>query len=156
MDHIIWDVFTAMRARTCYRVFVTTLFRTLYSTCRHILISSNPRLNYQKSSLQPSKSSCGPRLGLPTGPLTTPPPSQVPTPRAFPMGVSLKQEKPPENNLRGFHLPDVLKNLGRYGILLRMPGISASVNALMVVVRRLPMPACASAMLAVVSSSGNS
>jgi len=48
MNHIIWDVFTAMRARTCYRLFVITLFRALYSTCRHILIPSNPRLNYQK------------------------------------------------------------------------------------------------------------
>ena len=59
MNHIIWDVFTAMRARTCYRVFVITLFRALYSTCRHILIPSNPRLNlnYQKDSLQPSRSS---------------------------------------------------------------------------------------------------
>ena len=88
--------------------------------------------------------------------VTTPYRHQYPTPYGFSMGVSLKQEKPPENNLRGFHLPDVLKNLGHYGILLRMPGISASVNALMGVVRRLPMPACASAMLAVVSSSGNS
>ena len=28
-------------------------------------------------------------------PLSTPPPSPVPTPGAFPMGVSLKREKPP-------------------------------------------------------------
>ena len=35
-------------------------------------------------------------------------------------------------------MPDALKSLGNYGILLRTPGISASVNALMEVVRRLP------------------
>ena len=35
-------------------------------------------------------------------------------------------------------MPDALKSLGNYGILPRTPGISASVNALMLVVRKLP------------------
>ena len=42
-----------------------------------------------------------------------------------------------------------------YGSLLRTPGTSASVNALMLVVRRLPRPARASALLTAVSSSGS-
>ena len=50
-------------------------------------------------------------------------------------------------------MPDALKSLRRYGILLRTPGIPASVNALMEVVRRLPRPAVTSVMLATVSSS---
>ena len=48
----------------------------------------------------------------------------------------------------GFHMSDVVKSLGQYGILLRMPGISASVNAVIEVVRRLLRPSVASAMLA--------
>ena len=35
-------------------------------------------------------------------------------------------------------MPDALKSLGNYGILPRTPGISASMNALMLMVRRLP------------------
>jgi len=48
------------------------------------------------------------------------------------------KKSPLDNNLRGFHLPDALKSLGNYSILPRAPGISASVNSLMLVVRRLP------------------
>jgi len=40
-----------------------------------------------------------PKLGSPTGPMSIPLPLKYPTPGAFPMGVSLKQEKPP--HLRG-------------------------------------------------------
>ena len=35
-------------------------------------------------------------------------------------------------------MPDELNSLGNYGILPRTPGISVSVNALILVVRRLP------------------
>jgi len=41
----------------------------------------------------------GPNVGPPTDPMSIPIPLKYPTPDAFPMGVSLKQEKPPR--LRG-------------------------------------------------------
>ena len=49
MNHIVRQIFTAVWAGACYRVFVMALIWTLYSDCGHILISSIHAKNIRKA-----------------------------------------------------------------------------------------------------------